>query len=180
MSILRELGPLLVFFATYKFYGLIEATIALSIIMSTLLAYDYLTGKKIQIQMVVSTLILVIFTGISVLTGDVTFIKMKITIINLLFGIILFVGVALDKGFIKYLFGPALNLNDKSWIILSKRFGFFFILLSVVNEIIWRNFSEDIWVNFKTFGVMAITLCFALTQMSFMSKNSKESKEDNI
>ena len=175
MNMLRELAPLLVFFATYKFYGLIEATIVLSIIMSVLLAYDYFTGRKIQIQMVVSTLILVIFTGITVLTGDVTFIKMKITIINLLFGITLFVGVALDKGFIKYLFGPALNLSDDAWIILSKRFGFFFVLLAGVNEIIWRNFSESAWVNFKTFGVMAITLCFALTQMSFMSKHNKDS-----
>ena len=179
MNMLREVAPLLVFFITYKFYGLIEATIVLSIIMSILLAYDYLTGRKIQIQMVVSTSILVIFTGISVLTGDVTFIKMKITIINLLFGITLFIGVYLNKGFIKYLFGPALNLNDDAWVILSKRFGSFFILLAIINEIIWRNFSESTWVNFKTFGVMAITLCFALTQMSFMSKNNKDSNTAN-
>jgi intracellular septation protein len=173
MSFLRELGPLAIFFAAYKFYGLMEATIALAGLMSLMLAYDYFIVKKVQMQMVVSTALLLIFGSISFFTGNMTFIKMKVTIINLLFGITLCVGVYFNKGFIKYIFGPTVNLDDEAWLILSKRFGSFFLFLAVLNEIVWRNFPEDFWVNFKTFGVMAVTIIFILTQVSFLAKNQK-------
>jgi intracellular septation protein len=174
MNFFREFAPLVVFFATYKFYGLMEATIVLSIVMTSLLAYDYFIVKKVQMQMVISTLLLLVFGAITVLTGDTSFIKIKVTIINLLFGLTLSIGAYFNKGFVKYIFGPAVNLDDKAWLTLSKRFGAFFMILAILNEIVWRNFSEEFWVNFKTFGVLGVTFIFILTQVSFLAKNQKD------
>ena len=170
---IREIGPLLAFFVVYRFYGLMAATMVLAVIMIIIVAYDYFIVKKVQIQVLVSTILLLIFGSISFFTGNMTFIKMKVTIINLLFALTLLIGVYFNKGFIKYIFGPTIKLLDGDWIILSKRFGFYFLFLGFVNEIVWRNFSEEFWVNFKIFGTTAITLLFIFSQISFlMQKNS--------
>ena len=95
---------------------------------------------------------------------------MKPTIINLIFAGILYGGVVLNKQFLRYLLGAALKLQDKGWSILTKRWIAFFIALAILNEIIWRTQSTDIWVNFKVFGILPITFIFTITQFSVIKK----------
>ena len=98
------------------------------------------------------------------------FFKMKPTIINLLFAVILYAGQLLNKPILKYLLGSALKLEDLGWQILSKRWIGFFIALAILNEIIWRTQSTDMWVNFKVFGILPITFIFTMTQFPLIKK----------
>ena len=95
---------------------------------------------------------------------------MKPTIINLLFAAILFGGAIIKKHLLKFLLGAALKLEDTGWKILTQRWIAFFIALAILNEIIWRTQSTDIWVNFKVFGILPITFIFTITQFSLIKK----------
>jgi intracellular septation protein len=95
---------------------------------------------------------------------------MKPTIINILFGAILYGGMLINKPLLKYLFGNVLMLQKEGWFILTKRWIGFFIALAILNEIIWRTQSTDLWVNFKVFGILPITFIFTMTQFSLIKK----------
>ena len=104
------------------------------------------------------------------------FIKIKPTIINLLFAAILFYGYFNKKLFLSHLLGEQIKMSDQSWMKLSARWGFFFLSLALLNEIIWRSFPTDFWVQFKVFGMMPISLIFTLSQMPFMMREMKNSQ----
>ena len=95
---------------------------------------------------------------------------MKPTIINILFGAILYGGMLINKPLLKYLLGNALKLQKEGWVILTKRWIGFFIALAILNEIVWRTQSTDLWVNFKVFGILPITFIFTMTQFSLIKK----------
>jgi intracellular septation protein len=95
---------------------------------------------------------------------------MKPTIINLLFACILFIGNVMNKPVLKFLFSGALKLQEEGWNILSKRWIGFFISLAILNEIVWRTQSTDLWVNFKVFGILPITFIFTMTQFPVIKK----------
>lgn len=122
----------------------------------------------------ISAIILGIFGGLTLISGDDLFIKIKPTLINLLFATLLFYGYFSKRPLIKHLFGESLKMEDKIWIVLSLRWGLFFVFLAILNEAIWRNFSTDFWVNFKVFGVFPISMIFTLSQVPFMVKNIKK------
>ena len=153
LKFLSDFFPLIAFFLTYKLSThdnpIIPATICLIIATIISLSVIYYYNKKIAKMPLFSAILLGFFGGITVFSGNDIFIKMKPTIINLLFAAILFVGYFLNKPFIKYLANNQISLDDKSWLNLSLIWGFFFIFLAIVNEIIWRNFSTDFWVKFK-------------------------------
>ena len=113
-------------------------------------------------------MLVVIFGGLTFLFDDPRFIKMKPTMINLLFAGALFVGVALGKSPLKVMLGEAFSLTEEGWRKLSYRWGFFFIALAVANEYVWRNYSETAWVNFKVFGILPLTFLFAISQIGLM------------
>ena len=179
MNFWREIAPMGVFFIIYNYYGLMEATLVLSFLMSGIIIYDFFILKKLQMQMLVSTILLVVFGAISFITGDTSFIKIKVTLINLLFGIVLLVGTYYNKAFVKYLFNSAIQMGDSDWLILSRRFGYYFCFLSILNEIIWRNFSESTWVSFKTFGFLIISIAFILTQFRFITQVGHVQNSEN-
>ena len=132
--------------------------------------FSYILEKKIPIMPTVGAVIILIFGGLTIYFDNETFFKMKPTIINLLFAGILYGGIILNKPLLRYLLGAALRLQDKGWDILTKRWIGFFIALAILNEIIWRTQSTDIWVNFKVFGILPITFIFTLTQFSLIKK----------
>ena len=99
------------------------------------------------------------------------FIKMKPTIINLIFAIILYGGMLVKKPLLKILLGAALRLEEEGWRILTYRWIGFFIALAVLNEIVWRTQTTDIWVNFKVFGILPITFIFTMTQFPLIKKH---------
>ena len=118
----------------------------------------------------VGAVIILVFGGLTIYFNNEVFFKMKPTIINLLFAGILYGGIVLKKPLLRYLLGAALKLQDEGWSILTKRWIGFFIALAILNEIIWRTQSTDIWVNFKVFGILPITFIFTITQFSVIKK----------
>jgi intracellular septation protein len=170
MKVLLELIPLLAFFLAYKYYGIIPATIVAVVLAVIGVIVTYFREKKIHKLQILTVVILITLGLITLLTGDPKFIKMKPTIVNLLFAAILFVGIILRRSFLKDLFGDKISLKDEGWNIISKRWAYFFVFLAIFNEILWRNFSEELWVTFKVFGIFIFTAIFLYTQKSILTK----------
>ena len=130
--------------------------------------------KKIPIMPTVGAFIILIFGGLTIYFDNEVFFKMKPTIINLLFALILYGGVLIKKPLLKFLLGAAIKLEDEGWKILTQRWISFFIALAILNEIVWRTQSTDIWVNFKVFGILPITFIFTMTQFPLIKKYQTE------
>ena len=114
--------------------------------------------------------IVLLFGGLTIYFDNDVFFKMKPTIINVLFAVILYGGILVNKPLLKYLLGAALKLEEAGWKILTQRWIGFFIALAVLNEIVWRTQSTDVWVNFKVFGILPITFIFTMTQFPLIKK----------
>jgi intracellular septation protein len=91
-----------------------------------------------------------------------------------MFSAILFGGIMFKKGLVKYICGSLFELPEKAWIKLSYRWAIFFMTIAVLNEIIWRNFSDGVWIKFKVFGIIPLTIIFTMTQIPFLHKNKLE------
>ena len=169
-KLLIDIGPLAVFFVFYTRSDLKTAILPFMIATIIAVLFSYIIEKKIPIMPTVGAVIILIFGGLTIYFDNETFFKMKPTIINLLFAGILYGGIILNKSLLRYLLGAALKLQDEGWDILTKRWIGFFIALAILNEIIWRTQTTDIWVNFKVFGILPITFIFTLTQFSTIKK----------
>jgi len=169
-KLLTDVGPLAVFFVFYTRSDLKSAILPFMIATIIAVLISYIVEKKIPIMPTVGAAIILIFGGLTIYFDNETFFKMKPTIINLLFAGILYGGVVFDKLLLRYLLGAALKLKEEGWRILTKRWIYFFIALAILNEIIWRTQSTDIWVNFKVFGILPITFIFTLAQFTIIKK----------
>ena len=169
-KLLIDIGPLAVFFIFYTRGDLKTAILPFMIATIIAVLFSYILEKKIPIMPTVGAVIILIFGGLTIYFDNETFFKMKPTIINLLFAGILYGGIILNKSLLRYLLGAALKLQDEGWDILTKRWIGFFIALAILNEIIWRTQTTDIWVSFKVFGILPITFIFTLTQFSTIRK----------
>ena len=170
-KILIDIGPLAVFFIFYTRSGL-QASI-LPFMVATVIAvlFSYILEKKIPIMPTVGAGIVLLFGGLTIYFDNDIFFKMKPTIINVLFAVILYGGMLINKPFLKYLLGAALKLEETGWKILTQRWIGFFIALAILNEIVWRTQSTDVWVNFKVFGILPITFIFTMTQFPLIKTN---------
>tara|TARA_B100001250_G_scaffold357027_1_gene332493 strand:+ start:37 stop:423 length:387 start_codon:yes stop_codon:yes gene_type:complete len=119
---------------------------------------------------IITAVVVIIFGFLTVWFRNPVFIKMKPTIIYLSFSFILTMGLIRKKSFLQSLMGSALNMEDQGWLILTKRVTMFFLVLAALNEIVWRYFGQDQWVNFKTFGLPVITLIFFAFQYKLFQK----------
>ena len=171
-----DLGPLLVFFLAYRSAGLLAATAALIVFTLISLAITYAYEKRIAMMPLVSAIMVTIFGGLTLILHDELFIKMKPTIVNLLFSAVLLGGLYFKKPMLKYLLGEAIQLSAEGWFKLSRNWGLYFIFLAALNEVIWRHFSTDFWVNFKVFGMFTCTMLFTLSQIPLMKKHWLEDK----
>ena len=169
-KLLIDIGPLAVFFIFYTRSGL-QASI-LPFMLATVIAvlFSYILEKKIPIMPTVGAGIVLLFGGLTIYFDNDIFFKMKPTIINVLFAVILYGGILINKPLLKYLLGAALKLEETGWKILTQRWIGFFIALAILNEIIWRTQSTDVWVNFKVFGILPITFIFTMTQFPLIKK----------
>jgi len=169
--------PLIVFFIFYKFVKsanpLITATIFMIATTFVALIVSYFLTKKLSMVALISGGVLALFGGLTIFLEDDFFIKIKPTIINSLFALILFYGYFSKKAFLSYLLGEQIKMSNAAWLILSRRWALFFVFLAILNEIIWRNFSTDFWVQFKVFGMMPLSLIFTLSQVPFMIKQTR-------
>lgn len=187
LKLALELGPLVVFFFANSrgeqlaetfpilanlggpiFIGTALFMVAIAI---SLVASKILMGT-LPIMPMVSGVIVFIFGALTLYLKDDTFIKLKPTIINTLFGVTLLGGLYFRKSLLGYVFGSAFNLDAQGWHKLTLRWGIFFLFLAIVNEIVWRNFSTDFWVAFKVWGTLPITLAFTFSQMPLIMKHS--------
>ncbi|MBB3145626.1 intracellular septation protein [Phyllobacterium trifolii] len=189
LKLVLELGPLMVFFfANARGEWLIERFPALSnigepIFIATALfmaataialAASWILVRSLPIMPLISGIVVLIFGALTLWLHNETFIKMKPTIVNALFGIILLGGLYFGKSLLGYVFDSAFKLNAEGWRKLTMRWGIFFIFLAVLNEVVWRSFSTDFWVAFKVWGTMPITLLFTFAQMPLVMKYSIE------
>ena len=174
-KLLVEFGPIVVFFATYKYADIFKATLYMVIVTIISLGVSYLIDKKISIPLMISGVVLFLSGGVTLLSGDPTYIKMKPTIVYCIFGAILYFGYWFKRPLIRTVLGSAFSMNETNWLVLTRRFAFYFFLMAVINEAVWRNFSESFWVNFKVFGAVPITLVFVFFQAPFLMRN----KQDN-
>ncbi len=180
-NFLCDYVPLAVFFIFYKLVPsanpLIAATIALMIATIIALVVAYILTKKIAKVALFSGLVLAVFGAATIILQNDIFIKMKPTVINLIFAAILFYCYFTKKLWLANLIGAKVQMAKQAWLSLSLRWGGFFVFLACLNEVIWRNFSTDFWVQFKVFGMMPISLIFTISQVPFMMKEMKKFEE---
>ena len=165
-----DLGPLLVFFFANAQWGIMTATAVFMVAIVLSFFCSYWIERRIPILPLVTAVIVLIFGGLTIILNDALFIKVKPTIINCLFGVVLIAGLIFKRLFLELLFGSAFKLTEQGWRILTIRWACFFFLLAVLNEIVWRSVSTDMWVNFKVFGIMPLTIIFSLFQMRVVNR----------
>ena len=186
-----ELGPLIVFFfANARGAWLAEkipalgslggplfiATLSFMIATAISLSVSYALTRTLPIMPMVSGVVVLVFGTLTLWLKDETFIKMKPTIVNSLFGFILLGGLWFGKALLGYVFDSAFKLTPEGWRKLTLRWGIFFLFLAAMNEVVWRNFSTDFWVAFKVWGTMPITLAFTMSQMPLILRHGTEGK----
>ncbi len=174
LKIALDIGPLAVFFIAYRLFGVQAATAAIMAATFVSLGITYWMEKKISPMPLISGIVIAIFGTLTIILKNDDFIKMKPTMVNLIFSSILLGGLYFKKPLLKFALGSALNLSDKGWQVLSMRWAIFFLFLAVLNEFIWRNFPTDFWVNFKVFGMLTLTMVFSLLQLPLIRKYGKE------
>jgi intracellular septation protein len=172
-----ELGPLALFFLVYGKLGIFAATGVLMVGVVVTLGVSYALLRRIPIMPLVTAAIVVIFGSLTLILHDETLIKIKPTALYLLFGSALFVGLAVKKPLLKIMFDGALHVTEEGWRKLSWRWAFFFLALAALNEVVWRTQTTDLWVKFKTFGFLPLTLVFALAQASLIMRYEAKSEE---
>jgi intracellular septation protein len=171
-----ELGPLVVFFVANSRADIFVGTAWFMGAMVVSLILSWLLLKKIAIMPLVTGVVVLIFGGLTLWLRDDTFIKMKPTVINSLFGLVLLGGLVFRQSLLKYVFGDVYKLKPQGWTILTLRWGLFFFVLAILNEVVWRTQSTDFWVSFKVWATMPLTLIFAALQLPVLSKYAHDSK----
>lgn len=184
-----ELGPLLVFFfanargewlasqfpVLTEFGGPIFIATGLFMIATAVaLTVSWLLTRKLPMMPLISGIVVFVFGALTLWLQNDTFIKMKPTIVNALFGSILLGGLLFGQSLLGYVFNSAFKLTDEGWRKLTLRWGVFFLFLAVLNEVVWRTVSTDTWVAFKVWGTMPITILFTMAQMPLIMKHSVE------
>jgi intracellular septation protein len=169
-KLMIELGPLLAFFAAWFLADIFWATgVLMAATLVSVIASKVLLGRVSPV-IIATAVLVVVFGGLTFWFGDAHFIKMKPTIINLLFAGVLLGGLLTGRPLLKLMFGEAFNLTEEGWRKLTLRWMAFFVVMAVLNEIVWRNFSEAAWVNFKVFGILPLTLIFAMSQIGLIKR----------
>lgn len=174
---LLDFGPLLVFFVVNAKWGLLAATGALIPLSVVALAVSWKLEGRVSRVALFGTLAVIVFGGLTLALQDETFIKIKLTVLNALFGLALGVGLLRGKSLLKALLGSSLRLTDSGWRLLTLRFTLFFFFLAGLNEVLRRTLSTPDWVTFKVFGVLGATLVFGLLQAPLMQKHALEEGE---
>jgi intracellular septation protein len=160
-----ELGPLGVFFVTNGWLGIFAATAVFMAATTAALLVSWLFLKRIPVMLLVSGMLVLVFGALTLFLHNDLFIKIKPTIVNLLFACVLLAGLSYNRLFIKMLLGEALHLTEIGWRKLQHRQALFFIFLAGLNEVIWRSFSTEFWAGFKLFGVLPMAMLFMALQI---------------
>lgn len=165
-----ELGPLLIFFFANAKFNLFVATAAFMVAIVVALVASWMVTRHIPVMALVTGVIVLVFGTLTLVLHDETFIKVKPTIIYGLFAAVLGGGLLFGRSFIAILFDQMFNLTPEGWRKLTLRWALFFVAMALLNEVIWRTQTTDFWVAFKAFGVIPITMVFAMLQMPLVKR----------
>lgn len=187
LKLALELGPLALFFIANAYadrFGFAEsqrifAATALFIGATVVaLGVSYALLRKLPIMPLVSGVVVVVFGGLTLFLQDETFIKLKPTIVNTMFGAILLGGLYFRKPLLEVVLDSVFDLTEEGWRKLTLRWALFFFALAALNEIVWRTQSTDFWVSFKVFGIMPLTIAFALAQTPLLLRHEAKKAEE--
>jgi len=178
LKLVLEAGPLLVFFLTNAWFGLITGTAAFVVATAVSLVASRVLMGRVPVMPLVGGVFVLVFGGLTVLLDDDLFIKIKPTIVNLLFSAILVAGLLSGRHFLKLVFDGAFHLTERGWYLLTVRWSLFFVVLAVLNEVVWRTFSSDTWVAFKVFGILPLTLVFSVAQVPLLMRHRVDEAEE--
>jgi intracellular septation protein len=170
LKFVLDLGPLLIFFGANSRFGIFAATGAFMAAIVIALGVAYALTRHLPIMPLVTAIVVVVFGTLTLVLHDELFIKVKPTIIYVLFGGVLLVGLAFGKSLLGVVFDSVFHLTQEGWRRLTVRWALFFLALAVLNEIVWRTQTTDIWVSFKVFGVVPLTFLFAALQYPLLTK----------
>jgi intracellular septation protein len=176
LKLALDLGPLLLFFFVNGRFGIYAATGSFMVATVVSLIVTYVLIRRIAIMPLVSAIVVMVFGGLTIWFQNETFIKVKPTIIYSLFAILLLGGLAFGRSLIAIVLDSMFSLDADGWKKLTLRWGLFFLVMAVVNEIVWRSVSTDAWVAFKTFGFLPLTVLFALAQTPLMMRHAADKK----
>jgi intracellular septation protein len=178
LKLALDLGPLLLFFVANARFGIFAATAVFMVAVLAALVVSYAMIRRLPLMAVASAVIVLVFGGLTIVLHDATFIKVKPTIIYLLFAGVLFGGLLLRKPLLEVVFDQMFRLTEEGWRKLTVRWASFFLALALLNEIVWRTQSTDVWVSFKVFGVVPLTFIFAALQYPLLQKYVAEETEN--
>ena len=199
LKLVLEMGPLVVFFFANskpalfsKFVApfisadilageqgkIIAATAVFMVAMLASLIVTFSITRHLPIMPLATAVVVLIFGGLTLYFNDSTFIKLKPTIVNSLFGLTLLGGLLCGKALLPIVLDSVLHLDEIGWRKLTFRWGIFFLLLAGINELVWRTQSDDFWVSFKVWGTMPLTILFALSQTPLILKHEISKTQD--
>jgi intracellular septation protein len=169
-----DVGPLVVFFAANARFEIFTATAIFMAAVLAALAVSFALTRHLAIMPVVSLLIVLVFGTLTIVLHDETFIKVKPTIIYLLFAVTLYGGYLFNKPLLAIVFDAAFHLTEEGWRRLTLRWATFFVFMAVVNELVWRTQTTQFWLGFKFLGAIPLTLVFAMLQHRLLMRYASE------
>ncbi|MDH3589326.1 MAG: septation protein A [Gammaproteobacteria bacterium] len=165
MQIFYDFFPVIAFFAAYKLYDIYVATGVIIVAVILQVFIHWIRTRTVSKMHAISAVLIFIFGGITLALRNELFIQWKPTVLNGLFGLVFLASQYIgEKPIIERMLGHSVELEPQHWRTLNSMWGAFFIFLGVVNIFVVYNFSENAWVNFKLFGMLGLTLVFALLQ----------------
>jgi intracellular septation protein len=193
LKLALELGPLVLFFfvnargeALIERFGMQElfpepiflATGVFMVAMLISLAVSWILTRHLAVMPLITGVVVLVMGGLTLWLQDDIFIKVKPTIVNTFFGVVLLLGLMFGRSLLAYVFDAAFSLDAEGWRKLTLRWGLFFLFLAVLNEVVWRTQTTDFWVAFKVWGIMPITMIFAMAQLPLMQRHMIEGPDD--
>lgn len=174
-----DLGPLIVFFGAFRFFGIYAATACFMAAVLVALGVGYARERRLSPMPVITAILVLIFGALTLYLKNETFIKVKPTVLYVLFSALLAGGLAFNQLLIRHVFSQAFELDEAGWRSLTWRWSAFFLGLAVLNEVVWRNFSTSVWVSFKVWAIIPLILLFAVAQTPLIFKHQITTEDES-